>query len=156
MAYLDVQQVPVLEYSAIVHPRVFACLLAVRQACSEAFDVVTHADRAGDGVAGQTGSGQLRLRFRSVLGSTANHVALPGGRRREAAGASLLRGVLGRAASASARVFSNRASTCLLACLLAVRQACSEAFDVVTHADRAGDGVAGQTGSGQLRLRFRS
>jgi len=124
----------------------FACSLAVGQACAPAFDVVTHADRAGDGAAPQGGAGQSRHR------RAANHVALPGGRGREAAGASSFGGVLGCAASLSARgVFRNSAVGRLSACFLAVLQGCFEALDVVAHADRAGKSVTFETAVGQYR-----
>jgi len=83
----------------------------------------------------------------------ANHVALPGGRRREAAGASFLGGVLGRAASAAGRVFRDFAGFYLFAFSLASGQACAETSEVVAHADRAGNGAALQGGAGQSRHR---
>jgi len=83
----------------------------------------------------------------------ANHVALPGGRGREAAGASFLGGVLGRAASAASRVFRDFAVFMFFAFSLAVGQACAEASEVVAHADRAGEGAALQGGAGQFRHR---
>jgi len=128
----------------------FASSNAPGQGCAPTSDVVAHADRAGNGAAFQTGSFQGRL-----FGSTANHVALPAGRRREAAGASFLGGVLGRAASAAGRVFRDSASGGLLAFSLAAGQGGFEALDVVAHADRAGIRATGQAGSGQFRRWFR-
>ena len=80
----------------------------------------------------------------------------------EAAPARFLGGDRGRAASLGARgvfrnfashrllaVFSDFAAGGLLAGSNAVSQACAEAFDVVAHADRAGNGAALQKGAGQ-------
>jgi len=125
-----------------------ACFLAVLQACAEAFDVVAHADRASEAVALQTGAGQFLDR------GTTNHVALPALRRSEAAGASSFGGIPRRAASAAGRVFRDFAASGLLAFSLAVGQACFEAFHVVAHADRAGNGVARKRCPGQFRSRF--
>jgi len=85
---------------------------------------------------------------------TTNHVALPAGRRSEAAGASSFGGIPRRAASAAGRVFRDFAASGLLAFSLAVGQACFEAFHVVAHADRAGNGVARKRCPGQFRSRF--
>jgi len=90
---------------------------------------------------------------RVFLCHLANHVALPAGRRSEAAGASFLGGVLGRAASAAGRVFRDFAVFVFFAFSLAVGQACAPASEVVAHADRAGNCAALQGGAGQFRHR---
>jgi len=94
--------------------RLFACCLAVGQACAPAFDVVTHADWANILAAFKFGSGQvLRRAFRG----TTDDVTFPSFRRYEAAlTLSFGRNFGGTASFRTRRVFGNFASGRLFAC----------------------------------------
>jgi len=137
--------------------RRFAICLAVGQACAPASDVVSHADWAYVTAAFEAGSGQGLRSTAAALRGTTDGVTFPTARLCEAARTASFGRIFGRAASSTARVFSNFASGRLSACCLAVRQACTPAFDVVTHADWANILAANKFGSGQvLRRAFRA
>ena len=104
VAYLEVQQVLPVEYSATLHP---GDVLQVALQLAPTFDVVTHADWAYDTAAHKFSSGQV---LHGASRPAANGVTFPGRRCREAVRTASFGRIFGGTASFTGRVFGNFAA----------------------------------------------